>query len=100
MQASRRLLSLVLLGIAINHANSAAITISVTPETAAVRVGATKKFYASVSGTTDKTVVWYVNNVAGGAAATGTIDADGTYTAPAPPPITPEAAITSWLALR
>lgn len=47
------------------------------------RVGGTTQFTASVSGTTDTSVLWEVNGVTGGAAATGTISATGLYTAPA-----------------
>jgi uncharacterized protein (DUF1800 family) len=45
-----------------------------------VRAGATQQFTASV---TTKPLTWSVNGVAGGSAATGTIDATGKYTAPA-----------------
>jgi uncharacterized protein (DUF1800 family) len=45
-----------------------------------VRAGATQQFTASV---TTKPLTWSVNGVAGGSAATGTIDATGNYTAPA-----------------
>jgi hypothetical protein len=41
---------------------------------------------ASVSGGGSQSVVWEVNNFAGGTAATGTITASGTYTAPAAVP--------------
>ena len=57
---------------------SDALTIS--PTTADVRAGATQQFTASV---TTKPLTWSVNGVAGGSAATGTIDATGKYTAPA-----------------
>lgn len=62
------------------------VTISVTPETASVRTGATKDFNASVGNTTNKAVDWFVNNVAGGNAAVGTINADGLYSPPAKVP--------------
>jgi hypothetical protein len=61
----------------------AAVTVTVSPTAAEVRIGSTKKFYASVSGAADKTVKWFVNEVAGGNATFGTIDAAGLYTAPA-----------------
>ena len=58
-------------------------SVVVTPATATIRAGATEAFAASVSGSTNTTVTWSVNSVAGGNATTGTIDATGMYTAPA-----------------
>jgi len=64
----------------------AAVTVSVSPSSHSMRVGATKTFYASVSGATNKTVTWQVNGVAGGNATVGTISTSGLYTAPAAVP--------------
>ena len=50
---------------------------------ASVRLGTTHKFSATVENALNKAVVWSVNGTQGGSAATGTIAADGTYTAPA-----------------
>ncbi|MFZ0583104.1 MAG: IPT/TIG domain-containing protein [Candidatus Acidiferrales bacterium] len=58
------------------------ITVSVAPTAANVRAGATQPFSATVSGTTNESVSWSVNGVAGGNATLGTITANGVYTAP------------------
>ncbi|HEY2823036.1 MAG TPA: hypothetical protein VGJ06_18470 [Candidatus Acidoferrum sp.] len=57
--------------------------VSVTPATATVRAGSNESFAAVVSSSPNGTVTWSVNSVAGGDATTGTIDANGMYTAPA-----------------
>jgi hypothetical protein len=54
---------------------------SITPQTAVVTGGQTQQF--AVGGTGGSTVVWSVDGVAGGSAATGTITSGGLYTAPA-----------------
>lgn len=60
----------------------AAVTIGVSPETHTIRLGATKQFSVSVSGTTNKTVEWQVNNIKNGNATFGTISQTGLYTPP------------------
>src|SRR5713226_7046442 len=62
------------------------ITVNVTPATIIVRTGDTQQFFATVAGTTNQTVTWSVNEVAGGDATRGTISAAGLYTPPAQPP--------------
>ncbi|HLJ49923.1 MAG TPA: DUF1800 family protein [Bryobacteraceae bacterium] len=62
------------------------VSLTITPTTANVRAGTTQKFTPHVSNAVDHTVVWSVNGVPGGTAATGTIASDGTYT---PPPVPP-----------
>src|SRR5260370_8978911 len=62
------------------------ITVDVTPSTITVRTGDTQQFFATVTGTTNQTVTWSVNGVAGGDATRGTITASGLYTPPAQPP--------------
>ena len=57
------------------------VTVSVSPSSASVQIGATRQFTATVTGTTDP-VVWSVNNVTGGNATVGAISASGLYTAP------------------
>jgi polygalacturonase len=44
--------------------------------------GATAQYTASVTGATNQSVTWLVNNVAGGNSTVGTISATGLYTAP------------------
>lgn len=72
--------------------------VTVAPQGASVRTGTPQQFSASVSGTPGLTFTWSVNGVAGGAAATGTIDATGLYTPPAvlptPNTVTIGAAVT------
>jgi len=63
-----------------------AITVSVTPANPSVQTGNTLQFTATVANTSNTAVTWQVNNVAGGAAATGTISASGMFTAPATVP--------------
>ncbi|MDX2151381.1 MAG: DUF1800 family protein [Bryobacteraceae bacterium] len=58
------------------------VALSLSPETTTVRLFATKKFTASVSNAVNKTVIWTVNDIPGGNATVGTIDATGLYTAP------------------
>jgi uncharacterized protein (DUF1800 family) len=60
----------------------APVALSVRPEQKTMRCGTSYDFSASVSNTTNKAVKWHVNNVAGGNAALGTINAEGVYTAP------------------
>jgi len=57
-------------------------SITIAPLTATVRAGSARKFYAQIGGGLSPAVVWRVNGVKGGAPTTGTIAADGTYTAP------------------
>src|SRR5579872_2043014 len=62
------------------------IAVSVTPSSASVRAGATQTFTATVSGSSNTSVSWQVNAVAGGSASVGTINSSGVYTAPASVP--------------
>jgi glycosyl hydrolase family 39 (putative alpha-L-iduronidase) len=59
------------------------VAISISPTTASVTVNTTKQFTATVTGTTNTGVQWYVDGVLGGASSTGTITTGGLYTAPA-----------------
>ncbi|MCW5977549.1 MAG: hypothetical protein KIT09_05710 [Bryobacteraceae bacterium] len=61
---------------------NAPVTVSVTPTSATVKVRRTAQFTAAVRNTSNKAVVWKVNGVTGGSAATGTITSGGLYTAP------------------
>lgn len=58
----------------------------VSPLTASKFPTQTQQFTATVSGSANTTVTWQVNGVTGGSAATGTIDVNGLYTAPAAVP--------------
>jgi hypothetical protein len=66
--------------------------VAVTPSSKSVVVNATRQFTAGVSGETDQTVTWMVNDVAGGSAAAGTITATGIYLAP---PLVPGANVVT-----
>jgi hypothetical protein len=52
-------------------------------------------FTAAVKNSSDTTVNWSVNGVAGGAAQTGTISAEGVYTAPGDLPIPANLTVTA-----
>ena len=59
------------------------ITVTVQPATVTLSAGSTfSAFVATVTGTTNTSVTWMVDNVAGGSATSGTIDASGHYKAP------------------
>ncbi|MDB6162051.1 MAG: peptidase and in kexin sedolisin [Gammaproteobacteria bacterium] len=58
------------------------ITVSITPTTASVQIGMTQTFTAAVMGSSNTTVNWSVNGVAGGNATLGMISTSGVYTAP------------------
>jgi hypothetical protein len=60
----------------------APVTVSLVPTSAAVFLGGTQQFTATVSNTTNTAVSWQVNGIAGGDASVGTISATGLYTAP------------------
>jgi uncharacterized protein (DUF1800 family) len=75
--------------------NTTSISVTVTPATATVRAGANASFAATVSGSTNNNVTWSVNSVGGGNATTGTIDANGMYTAPANLPTPTTVTITA-----
>ncbi len=60
-----------------------AITVSVSPGTASLAAASgTQLFAATVTNTTNMTVTWQVNGVAGGNSTVGTITSSGMYTAP------------------
>lgn len=63
-----------------------AITVSITPANPSVQTGNTQQFTATVANTSNTAVTWQVNDVTGGAAATGTISNSGLFTAPAAVP--------------
>jgi hypothetical protein len=62
---------------------STAPQVSVAPRFAALTLGASQQFTATVTNTSNTAVTWHVNGVTGGSATTGTIDTTGRYTAPA-----------------
>ena len=64
------------------HLNASAPAYTITPAGAVLAAGREVQFVAHPA---SSTVTWYVNDVAGGTAATGTISSQGYYTAPAVP---------------
>ena len=69
--------------------------VTVTPAVANLRLFDRQQFSATVSGTSSTAVLWAVNGVTGGAAATGTISTTGLYTAPNAPPSNSTITITA-----
>ncbi len=61
---------------------SGAVLVSISPTAATVPAGQSQAFAASVTGTTNTAVNWYVSGVQGGDTTSGTIT-NGLYTAPA-----------------
>ncbi len=59
------------------------ITVTIIPNSGTVLLGNTLSFSASVSNSSDTSVLWSVNAIPGGSAQVGTISADGVFTAPA-----------------
>ncbi len=72
-----------------------AISVTVTPSSGSVMLGNQFPFTAAVKNSSDSTVTWSVNGVAGGAAQTGTISASGVYTAPGDLPIPANLTVTA-----
>jgi hypothetical protein len=66
-----------------NGGSGGSVSVTVSPSAASVRVGASQTFTAQVTGSSDQTVTWEANSVAGGSATTGTISSGGLYSAPA-----------------
>lgn len=65
------------------------ITVTVQPASATLFLGQSQQFQATVSGTSNASVNWTVDGVAGGNSAVGTISAAGLYTAPGSLPANP-----------
>ncbi len=72
--------------VAFKAATTTAVSISISPTSAALQTGATQQFSTTVSGTTNTSVTWSVNGVQGGNSTTGTVSTSGLYTAPATAP--------------
>jgi hypothetical protein len=75
----------------------AQVTISVNPASATPYPDGVVAFSASVQNASATAVIWQVNNVTGGTAATGTITPTGVYTAPAQTPDHPAMMVTAVL---
>ena len=71
------------------------ITVSVAPAGGSVLLGNQVTFTATVTNTTDTTVSWSVNSIAGGNSSVGTISSAGIYAAPPDLPSTTTVQITA-----
>src|SRR5690348_12228997 len=62
------------------------ITVTVSPSSATLAPGGTQLYTATVTGTSNTSVLWSANDVTGGNSTVGTISSSGLYTAPAVAP--------------
>ena len=62
------------------------VTVTITPTTASLQTGKTQQFTATVTGSSNVSVTWKVNDVVGGNSTLGTVSSAGLYTAPAAAP--------------
>ncbi len=58
------------------------VTVVLQPTQVSVPLSQSQQFQATVTGTSNKSVTWFVGGVAGGSASAGTISPSGLYTAP------------------
>ncbi len=72
-----------------------AVQVSISPANPFVKVRTQQQFTATVDNAVNTAVSWAVNGVAGGLPATGTIDANGLYTAPATYPGVAQVTVTA-----
>jgi hypothetical protein len=68
--------------VSVNVVAAPPVTIVVSPTSATVRVRQNRQFTATVQGTTNTSVTWTVNGIAGGNGTIGTINQSGLYRAP------------------
>ena len=68
------------------QARQSSVTVAVSPGSASVLVSTTKQFSAVVQGSTDQSVTWSVNGIAGGNSTSGFVSDTGLYSAPAQAP--------------
>lgn len=66
--------------------SSTAILVSISPVSVTLAPGTSKQFTAAVTGTSNQSVTWSANDIAGGNATLGTISTTGLFTAPATVP--------------
>ena len=70
-------------------------TVTVAPTDSSTMAGTSVQFSATVTGTTNTAVAWYVNGVAGGNSTVGAISSSGLYTAPTAVPNPPSVVVTA-----
>jgi hypothetical protein len=63
------------------------VTVALSPVSPDVRLGSTDQVTATVTGSSNQNVSWFVNAVAGGNDTVGTISASGVYSAPSAMPV-------------
>jgi hypothetical protein len=68
---------------------SAPVGISISPTSATVRINRNRQFSATVQNSSNTSVIWKVNGIAGGSSLVGTISASGLYRAPSVVPTPP-----------
>jgi len=71
------------------------IKVEITPQSVSLVAGAKQQYKATVTGTADQRVTWYVESHLGGNNISGTIDANGLYTAPASAPNPSQVVVTA-----
>jgi len=81
--------------VTITTASASGVAVTISPTSASVGTGATRQFTATVTGTSNTSVTWSVNGIAGGNSTGGTISATGLYTAPAAVPTPSTVTITA-----
>jgi uncharacterized protein (TIGR03437 family) len=80
--------------LSVQNSVTGTVSVSLTPATSTIRLGATVTLTAKVSNTTNLGVLWQVNGIIGGNATVGTIAA-GVYTSPSILPSNPAVTITA-----
>lgn len=70
-------------------------TVTVSPTSATLTAGSSRRINAYVNGVPSLNVRWSVNGIAGGNASVGTVDSHGNYTAPTVPPPTFTVTVTA-----
>jgi hypothetical protein len=68
--------------VTVNVVAAPAVTITIAPTSATVRLRQTRQFTATVTNTSNKSVIWKVNGVVSGNSTVGTISTSGLYRAP------------------
>jgi hypothetical protein len=71
------------------------ISMSISPQSVSIVAGQSQQFTAAVSSTTNTSISWSVNQVAGGNSTTGTISSTGLYRAPSASPAGGSVTITA-----
>jgi hypothetical protein len=67
---------------------ASSVSVGISPATVTVALGQTQFFSGYAVGSVNNALIWEVNGVVGGSAATGYIDTTGLYSAPASMPMT------------